>query len=187
MPILGIYTEIIESRIAAMTKLFCPLLLSVLGLCRCLPAQPLAAHGPTTPSNTAYSAIQAAYEDMGASFQAHDLNRFMEHFRADYIDIDENGRHLTREQTRQGYQDQLRQLKSIQSRYVVKAVQETPTGTLVEMRLQSKGTGEKRILFAKIRGHFTDDLRVRDLWVNTPQGWRLQRRMTLKDDLSTGR
>jgi ketosteroid isomerase-like protein len=138
------------------------------------------------PAGSTHPAIQAAYEGLGAAFQAHDLDRFMTYFQPDYIDIDENGKHLTKEQTRQGYSAQLRQMKSIQSRYIVTDVQTTPSGTLVEMRLHSYGAGEKRILFAKIRGHFTDDLWVRDLWVNTPQGWRIQRRQTLKDDLSTG-
>ena len=166
-----------------MTKYVSTLLVLALAFIPTLSTRTLAA----APPSAAHTAIQAAYEDMGTSFQAHDLDRFMTYFQPDYIDIDENGKHLTREQTRQGYSAQLRQMKSIQSRHVVKDVQAVPSGTLVEMRLHSHGTGEKRILFAKIRGHFTDDLWVRDFWVNTPQGWRLQRRQTLKDDLSTGR
>ncbi len=165
-----------------MKKLNCALLTATLAFTSLLTARTLAA----VPSSSTHAAIQAAYEGLGKAFQAHDLDRFMTYFQPDYIDIDENGKHLTKEQTRQGYSAQLRQMKSIQSRYVVKDVQTTPSGTLVEMRLHSHGTGEKRILFAKIRGHFTDDLWVRDLWVNTPQGWRLRRRQTLKDDLSTG-
>ena len=165
-----------------MTKYISALLVTALAFILTLSPRTQAA----APPSAAHTAIQAAYEGMGTSFQAHDLDRFMTYFQPDYVDIDENGKHLTKEQTRQGYSAQLRQMKSIQSRYVVKDVQATPIGTLVEMRLHSHGTGEKRILFAKIRGYFTDDLWVRDLWVNTPQGWRLQRRQTLKDDLSTG-
>ncbi len=161
-----------------MTKL-CFALFAALVACTPLAAQPLAAPD--------HAAIQAAYEGLGASFQAHDLDRFMAYFSPDYIDIDENGKHLTKDQTRQGYKDQLGQMKSIQSHYVLRNVTATPAGIVVEMRMHSSGTGEKRILFAKIRGHFTDDLWVRDLWVKTPQGWRLQHRLTLKDDLSTGR
>ena len=164
-----------------MTRCFFALL-TALTLCL-----PLAAQKSAAPSSADRAGIQAAYEGLGAAFQAHDLDRFMGYFAPDYVDVDENGRHLTKEQTRQGYKDQLGQLKSIQSHYVVKAGMTTRTGTLVEMRMHSSGTGEKRILFVKVRGHFTDDLWVRDLWVKTPQGWRLQHRMTLKDDLSTGR
>jgi len=165
-----------------MTKLSFALLAAAVCLC-----QPLAAQRPAAPANTDRAAIQVAYEGLGAAFQAHDLDRFMAYFRPNYIDVDENGKHLTKEQTRRGYQDQLGQLKSIQSHYVVKSVTTTLTGTLVEMQMHSSGTGEKRILFARVRGHFTDDLWVRDLWVNTPQGWRLQHRQTLKDDLNIGR
>ena len=165
-----------------MTKLCLALLAAALVSCR-----PLAALPTVVPSAADRAAIQAAYEGLGTSFQAHDLDRFMGYFTPDYIDVDENGRHLTKDQTRQGYKDQLGQLKSIQSHYVVRSVTATRAGTLVEMRMHSSGTGEKRILFVKVRGHFTDELWVRDLWVNTPQGWRLQHRQTLKDDLSTGR
>ena len=169
-----------------MTKLTAALLIAALALSQQLSARTFAAQPPPTPSSTVRTAVQAAYEGMGTSFQAHDLERFMAYFQPDYVDIDENGRHLTKKETRRGYSDQLGQLKSIQSQYVVRDIQTMPNGMLAEMRLHSHGTGEKRILFAKIRGHFTDELWVRDLWVNTPQGWRIQNRQTLKDDLSAG-
>ena len=169
-----------------MTKLTTALLIAALALSQQFSARTFAAQPPPESSSTVHAAIQAAYDGMGTSFQAHDLERFMAYFQPDYIDIDENGKHLTKQQTRRGYSEQLGQLKSIQSQYVVRNIEAAPSGTLAEMRLHSHGTGEKRILFARIRGHFTDDLWVRDLWVNTPQGWRISRRQTLKDDLSTG-
>ena len=169
-----------------MMKLSPALLIAALALSTQFSDRTFAAPPPAAASSTTRTAIQAAYEGMGTSFEARDLDRFMTYFQPDYIDIDENGKHLTKEETRQGYSAQLKQMKSIQSQYVVTDVQTMPSGTQAEMRLHSHGTGEKRILFVKIRGHFTDDLWVRDLWVNTPQGWRIQRRQTLKDDLSTG-
>ncbi len=74
-------------------------------------------------------------------------------------------------------------MKSILSRYAIQSLAPAPGGMLAEMHMHSSGLGEKRILFAKLHGAFTDDLWVRDLWVSTPQGWRIQHRQTLKDDL----
>ena len=144
-------------------------------------ASPAAVAAPPAPADRAV--IQAAYDGLNDAFTRHDLPRFMSCFTDDYIDIDEKGARLTKAQTRRGYQDQLGQMKSIQSRYAIQSLAPAPGGTLVEMRMHSSGLGEKRILFAKLHGTFTDDLWVRDLWVNTSQGWRIQHRQTLKDEL----
>lgn len=146
-------------------------------------AAPLPIPPPASERAAVQSAILAAYDGLNAAFSRHDLSRFMAYFTPDYIDIDEKGARLTKEQTRRGYGEQLDQIKTIRSRYVIQALTPTPTGTLVEMRMHSDGTGEKRVLFAKLHANFTNDLWVRDLWVVTPQGWRLQHRQTLQDDL----
>jgi len=161
------------------------LLLVLLFLCApgCRPAF---SETPAAPSSAQIVEIRTAYDSLRAAFEAHQLDRFMDYFSADYIDIDENGKRLTKEQTRRGYKEQLAQMKSIQSQCELARITVVPTGTLVEMRLHSTGIGEKRILFARIRGHFTDDLWVLDLWIKTPLGWRLQHRQTLKDDLRIG-
>jgi len=138
---------------------------------------------PAAAPNADRAAIQAAYDQISLAFGQRDLTRFMSYFAPNYIDINEKGVRLDKEQTRHGFRQQLDQIKTIHSRYVVQNVTPTSTGALVEMKMHSEGVGEKRILFAKLRGAFTDDLWVRDLWVNTPQGWRLQRRQTLQDDL----
>ncbi|MDQ2799385.1 MAG: nuclear transport factor 2 family protein [Armatimonadota bacterium] len=153
---------------------------SAVGILAALPA--LAAPPPAAPS-TDRIAIQAVYDQLGAAFGQHDLARFMSYFTPDYIDVDEKGAHLSKEQTRRGYQDQLGQIKTMQSHYAIQSLTPTAGGTLVEMKMHSDGTGAKRILFAKLHANFTDDLWVRDLWVNTPQGWRLQHRQTLQDQL----
>ncbi len=142
-----------------------------------------AAPPPVAPASADRAAIQAAYDGLSAAFSRHDLPRFMSYFADDYIDIDEKNARLDKEQTRRGYQDQLGQMKTIESRYAIQSLTPAPGGALVEMRMHSSGQGEKRILFAKLHGTFTDDLWVRDLWVSTPQGWRLKHRQTLKDDL----
>ena len=153
-------------------------------LCAVAIAAPtIAAPSAPAPRPADRAAIQDAYGGLDDAFSRHDLPRFMSYFTDDYIDIDEKGTRLTKEQTRRGYQDQLGQMKTNQSHYVIQNLAPAPGGTLVEMRMHSSGLGEKRILFAKLHGTFTDDLWVRDLWVNTPQGWRIQHRQTLKDEL----
>ena len=150
-----------------------------------LAAAPLVAAPPSSvPGVADRAAVQAAYDGLSAAFSRHDLPRFMSYFTDDYIDVDEKGTHLGKEQTRRGYREQLGQMKNIQSRYTLQSLTPAPAGgLLVEMKMHAWGVGEKRILFAKLHGAFTDDLWVRDLWVPTPQGWRLQRRQTLRDDL----
>lgn len=148
-----------------------------------LAALPAAATPAAATPAADRAAIQAAYDGLGDSFSRHDLPRFMSYFTDDYMDTDEKNARLNKEQARRGYQDQLGQMKTIQSRYAIQSLAPTAGGLLVEMRLHATGLGEKRILFAKLHGTFTDDLWVRDLWVSTPQGWRLRRRQTLKDDL----
>ena len=152
-------------------------------LCAIAIAAPTAAAPPASVPAADRAAIQAAYDGLGDAFSRHDLPRFMSYFTDNYIDTDEKGARLTKEQTRRGYKDQLGEMKSIQSRYAIQSLTPAPGGTLVEMHLHAAGLGEKRILFAKLHGTFTDDLWVRDLWVSTPQGWRIQRRQTLKDEL----
>lgn len=53
--------------------------------------------------------------------------------------------------------------------------------------MHSSGVGEKRILFAKFHANFTDDLWVRDMWVQTAQGWRIKSRQTLGDTMQIHR
>ncbi len=147
---------------------------------------PLSVAAPVFASvSTDQTAIQKTYDQINQAFSRHDLNGFMSYFTPDYVDIDEKGAHLTRDQVRRGYRDQLGQIKTIQSRYSILSCTPAPKGYWVEMKMHSSGTGEKRILFAKVKGVFTNDLQVRDLWINTPHGWRLQHRQTLQDDLNT--
>ena len=142
-----------------------------------------AASANTDPA-AAQAAIHTVYDQINAAFCKHDLDLFMSYFAPDYIDIDEKGEHLTKEQVRQGYRKQLGQIKTMQSRYAILSCVPATGGYLVEMKMHSDGTGEKRILFARLKGIFTNDIWVRDLWVNTPQGWRLRHRFTLQDQLN---
>lgn len=156
----------------------------------CLPALAIvlaSAASAATPSDSARPAILAGYDGLSVAFTQHDLNRFMTYFTPDYTVVDEKGHRFTREETRKQYAGQLAQIKSMQSRYTVGGLSPAPGGVLVEMRMHSSGVGEKRILFAKFHANYTDDLWVRDTWVNTAQGWRIRTRQTLQDKMQIHR
>lgn len=129
--------------------------------------------------------IQAAYDGMGDAFGKHDIPRLMTYFDPGYVNIDEKGHHLDKEQTHKKFETQLSQIKSVKGHWVIMNVVPEPDGAHVEMRMHSAGTGTKKLLFLTFTGSFTDDLWVQDVWVHNPAGWQLQRRHTLKDDLQT--
>lgn len=133
----------------------------------------------------ARSAISAAYSQLNAAFTQHDLDRFMTYFTPDYKVVDEKGATYNKEQTRRQYADQMKQVKTMQSRFTVGNFVSVPGGVEAEMKLHTQGIGEKRVLFMKFRGTYADDLWVRDFWVQTPQGWRVKSRKTLADKLVT--
>lgn len=133
----------------------------------------------------ARSAISAAYSQLNTAFTQHDLGRFMTYFTPDYKVVDEKGATYNKEQTRRQYADQLRQVKTMQSRFTVGNFVSVPGGVEAEMKLHTQGIGEKRVLFMNFRGTYADDLWVHDFWVQTPQGWRVKSRKTLADKLVT--
>ncbi|MGI4791713.1 MAG: nuclear transport factor 2 family protein [Janthinobacterium lividum] len=138
----------------------------------------------SVPAST-QTEITAAYSQINTAFGQHNLDQFMAFFTPDYKVIDEKGATYTKEQTRQQYADQLKQMRTMQSRYTVQNFTPVPTGVEVEMKLHTQGIGEKRVLFMRLKGSYTDDLWVHDLWVRTPQGWRIKSRKTLADKLVT--
>ena len=145
----------------------------------------LAGPAPAAVPPTAQAAISSAYGEINAAFTRHDLDRFMTFFTPDYRAMDEKGATHTKEQTRKQYQDQLRQVKTMQSRYTLQNFLSVPGGIQAEMKLHTAGVGEKRVLFLKFKGTYTDDLWVRDLWVETPLGWQIKSRKTFSDRLVT--
>ena len=146
-----------------------------------LTASPVSAE--VTPA--AQSAISAAYAQINAAFTQHDLDRFMTYFTPDYKVVDEKGATYNKEQTRKQYADQLKQVKTMQSRFTIQNFVSVPGGVQAEMKLHTQGVGEKRVLFMHFKGTYADDLWVRDFWVQTPQGWRVKSRKTLADKLVT--
>lgn len=136
------------------------------------------------PAST-QAAILSAYSQINTAFSQHDLNRFLMFFTPDYKVIDEKGATYTKDQTQQQYAAQLKQMKTMQSRYSVQNFTSLADGVEVEMKLHTQGTGEKRVLFMRFKGSYVDDLWVHDLWVETSQGWRIKFRRTLADNLVT--
>ena len=143
-----------------------------------LPARPVAA------ASTA-DAIRAVYGQINSDFQQRDLNRAMSLFTPDYALTDESGKKLNRAQAIQDYRDTMHDVRSMQTTFDLVSVTPVSGGAWAEMKMHSQGTGQKRVLFARIRGTFTNDLHVRDFWVPTPQGWRLKYRQTLQDETHT--
>lgn len=135
--------------------------------------------------SAAQSAISAAYGEINTAFTQHDIPRFMTYFAPDYKVVDEKGATYNKEETRQQYTDQLKQVRTMQSRFTVQNFVSVPGGVQAEMKLHTQGIGEKKVLFMKFRGTYADDLWVRDFWVQTPQGWRVKSRKTLSDKLVT--
>lgn len=130
-------------------------------------------------------AIRAVYGQINDAFQQRDMNRAMSLFTPDYTLTDEKGKKLSRAQAIQDYRDTMRDVRSMQTTFDLVGVTPVSGGAWAEMKMHSVGTGQKQILFARIRGTFTNDLHVRDLWVPTPQGWRLKYRQTLQDETHT--
>ncbi len=106
----------------------------------------------------AQAAIQSGYSQINAAFSQHDLDRFMTFFTPDYKVVDEKGTIYNKEQTRKQYAGQLKQMKTMQSRFTVGSFAATPAGVECEMKLHTQGTGEKRVLFMKFKGTYADDL-----------------------------
>ncbi|MBV9851267.1 MAG: nuclear transport factor 2 family protein [Armatimonadetes bacterium] len=150
----------------------------------CLAAAP-ADTKPPAPADSARAGILEAYDQINMDFLRRDIPQVMSYFAPDYTETNERGAKADKEQTYRRYQDEQRQITSMRTRYTLQNLTPTAAGILVEMRMHSDGTGVKRILFATLHGTFTNDLWVRDLWVDTPQGWRLKHRQTLQDQTHT--
>ncbi len=153
--------------------------LAALPLCA-LPARPV----PATVTGTA-DAIRAMYSQINAELPRRDLDGAMSLFTPDYALIDEKGKKLTRAQAIQDYRDTMRDVRSMQTTFNLVSLTPVSGGAWADMKMYSQGTGQKRVLFTRIRGTFTNDLHVRDFWVPTPQGWRLKYRQTLQDETRT--
>lgn len=153
--------------------------LAALSLCA-LPARP----APAAPVSVA-DAIRTVYGQINQELQRRNPDAAMALFTPDYSLTDENGNKLNRAQATQHYRESMRDVRSMHTTFDLVSVTPVKGGEWAEMKMHSEGTGQKRVLFARIRGTFTNDLHVRDFWVSTPQGWRLKYRQTIQDETHT--
>lgn len=128
------------------------------------------------------SAIRDIYNAMAVAGEQRDLDRAFSFLTPDYAALDLTGARISRDQARRDCESRMAPVKSLQSRCVIQSLVPTPGGAWVEMRTHSEGVGEKRILFMRIRAPFTNDLHVRDFWINKAGAWRLKFRQVLQDD-----
>ncbi len=146
-------------------------------------AGPLRADAP--PLAAARSGIQAAYDQICADFGRRDIGDAMSYFAPDYVATDEHGQLISRDETERQFQDLDDHITSLHSHWNLGAVAPTANGVMAEMDMLSDGTGRKKVMFFYVNGKFTSEMRVRDLWVDTPQGWRIKRRTILVHDTQT--
>ena len=160
--------------------------ISLAALCIALALGPVVSVRAAAPTDAADQAcIQAAYDQINAAFLRNDIDGLMAYFTPDYTEQQERGTTVNRDEARRQYQGHRAQITSMNSHWTLQSLLPNAEGVLVQMAMHSSGTGIKRILFAKVHGTFTDDLQVRDLWVNTAQGWRIKHRVVLSEQTHT--
>jgi len=166
---------------------------SFLPLCLALAAfgAPLAvcsaAPSDVTPAQSAPAAdcqlaIQTAYNQINDSFATNHLDRGCVFIENDYRQVDPHGHAMDKVSTRNKFQSERNMIRTIQTQCSITSLTVAPDGVHVRMATHSSGTGVKRIMFFNVKGTFVNDLRVNDLWVNTPDGWRLKSRLMLQDN-----
>jgi hypothetical protein len=138
-----------------------------------------------SPCDPVTGAIQAVYDQIDDAFNSNHIERIPEFLTDDYTETDPHGQILDINASMRKLRDERNQISTIQCQLSIVSVTPAANGLLVEMKLHSFGTGQKRIAFFKIHGTFTNDLVTRDLWVETPAGWRIKTRLKLVDDSHT--
>jgi hypothetical protein len=150
-----------------------------------LAALPAASPLRADPVNDARAGIQAAYDQICGDFERRDIDDAMGFFAPDYCATDEHGRPISRDETRRQFLDLNGTITSLHCHWTLGAVTPVPGGALADMDMCSDGTGRKKVMFFHVNGTFTSEMRVRDTWADTPQGWRLKRRTILLHDTQT--
>jgi ketosteroid isomerase-like protein len=127
------------------------------------------------------AAIQAAYDKINSAFVDNDLDSVMTLFTTDYTQTDPHGRILDFSGLRKKFQGLRNQIITAHIDCSIKDISVGPDGDMVDMNSLTIGTGAKRVLFMKVKGSFTNNLVVHDLWVHTASGWQIKSRQTLVD------
>jgi hypothetical protein len=136
---------------------------------------------PVQKNQTPSDAINAQYAQINDAIIQHNLDKIMSFFTYDFSELNNAGAIVNRDQERKSYQSELGRIKSMQIHYIVQNCDTTPAGMTCVVRFHMDGIGFKRIMFMKLEGTFTNDLLVHDLWVPTPEGWKLKSRQTVLD------
>jgi len=129
--------------------------------------------------------IASAYSQMNEAFITNCIDRSAAFMTDDYRQVDPQGHTLDKTGTCKKFQWERKQISTIQSQCSINSMTQCPDGVQVVMTTHSSGTGFKRVLFMNVKGVFTNDLRVVDVWVSTPTGWRLKSRKMLQDESHT--
>jgi hypothetical protein len=122
---------------------------------------------------------------MNAAFTAGRIDEVGNVIGCNYTQIDPKGHVLDKPATIKKLQGERSQMLQVNVQYAITSVTPCAAGMLVGMQMHVTGTGQKKILFMKIHGTFTNDLVAQDLWTNTPSGWVLVSRKESVDDSVT--
>ena len=137
-----------------------------------------------TPKNDVPAATPSfvtQYQGINDAIVKRDVDKIMSYFTDDFTETNSVGATVDREQERKQYQSEFGKIKSMNVHYSIQDCIPTPAGTYCDVKFHLDGIGFKRILFMKVQGAFTNDLIVRDLWIQTADGPRLKSRLTLLD------
>jgi hypothetical protein len=175
---------VMETMSALFTFRSVRVLLTILVVCLlAFKANPIyASPNSNDGASSCRDAIQAAYTQMTQAFANNVLEQSAQLFAADYRQIDPHGHALDKDGSLKKFQWERDCIRTIQSTCQIANITEGPDGIHVQMATHSTGTGVKRVLFFKVMGSFINDMRVEDLWVNTPMGLRLKTRQLIQDD-----
>jgi hypothetical protein len=157
-----------------------------------VPAAPVQAPAPS-PSVVDQAAITAAYGQLNADYVRGDLKAFDSWFAPNYQVTGTDGKTMNMIQFEKATREQRSQVISMKSHWTLSPlVPVTPDPSSdgaqaisVTMTLHSEGTGQKKVMFFTAKGSFVDDTQMNDLWIQTPQGWRIERRKILSDHLQS--
>jgi ketosteroid isomerase-like protein len=125
--------------------------------------------------------VTAEYSQLDNAVMKRDLDKIMSFFTDDFTELNADGQTVDREQERKDYQSRFNMIKSMTCRFDVQGISSAPGGNYCDLTIHMDGIGVKRVMFMRFQAAFTNELVVHDLWVNTPAGWRLKFRQTLKD------
>jgi hypothetical protein len=147
-----------------------------------MPTEPSAARAAPSLDLGSAVIIQAAYGAITTAFDDGRIDLIPTYLTGDYTETEPHGKVLDKQAAMKNLRDQRNQITSVQCAWSIETVTNAPSGAIVQVKLHSQGTGCKRIAFFKVNGTFTNDMLVRDYWIDTPVGWRMKSRIKIVDE-----